>query len=293
MKSAEQILNEAYEKYKPSTVIALTSGGHDSMVATRFTTVWQNNKDCNYQVITLDTGLSSDGWRAWLTKVIFELGYNPYFGMWDNPDVGFDWYAENALKYGFGYTEYFHTNFYYRMLKERTIKKILKSYKKHRHDHIMFVSGVYREESIKRANVPEYQKIGSAIWVNPLCHWTKEDIDSYRIAYGLPNNPFYETTGGSGDCNCNWGQFTTLPEFYKHSPILGTMIGRLDKDVRKIHGFGWGERPSKSLIAENNGQLVLPGIEPLTTPNLCNGCSRSKPKLSNQLDDYMTDKIDW
>ena len=243
------------------------------------------------------TGLASDGWTEWISEQAYKLGYRDYFEIHDNPKVGFDWYAIDALKYGFGYTPAKHMTFYYRMLKERTISNVLREYKKHRYDNILFISGVYRDESIARANVPEVQKFGSAVWVNPLLYWTKEEVQCYRIDNSLPTNPFYNTTGGSGDCNCNWGQFISLPKFVEHSPILGNKLALLNADVRKIHGYGWGEKPSASLLAENRGQLTLPGIEPLITsplsPTLCAGCSSPKPKQKESIDNYMTDRIKW
>jgi 3'-phosphoadenosine 5'-phosphosulfate sulfotransferase (PAPS reductase)/FAD synthetase len=295
VKTSEQILEEAYQKYKPSHVIALTSWGHDSMVSTSNAYGWalHHEDDINFRVISLDTGLASDKWALWAKEAAWTIGYEKCFSIYDNPDVGFNWYAQDALKYGFGYTPSKHTNFYYRMLKERTIRKIVKHYKSSRHDHIMFVSGVYRAESLARANVPEYEKMGSSIWVNPLCYWTKAQIESYRVNHGFPDNPFYQSTGGSGDCNCNWGQFVSLAQFKYYNPVLGSKLETLSNEVKKIHGYGWGEKPSAGLLAENRGQLTLLGIEPLVTPNLCAGCTRPKQNESKAIDDYLTNVIDW
>lgn len=290
---AYDILNRALYQYKPSTIVLMTSWGHDSQVSTDIAYKWARYyaHSTNVVVVTLDTGVCADDYTAWC-KQQAQGRYSP-FVVWANPDVGFQWYADNATGYGFGYTKAFHSMFYYRMLKERTIAKILRHYKKHRYDRIMFVSGVYRAESIDRMNAPEVERHGAAVWVSPVVHWQKPQLEYYRQLHNLPDNPFYNTVGGSGDCLCNWGQFTSLDTMRKHSPKLGIKLAALSNHVTQLHGWGWGEAPSGGLLAERAGQLVLPGIEPLCAPDLCAGCNRSKPKQQEALDDYLTNNIQW
>jgi hypothetical protein len=241
-------------------------------------------------VVTLDTGVSADGYIEWC-KAQAMGRYSP-FVVWDNPDVGFEWYVNNAYEHGYGYTRQHHNTMYYRMLKERTIAKILRHYKKHRHDRVMFISGVYRAESMARRNLPETERHGAAVWVSPCVHWQKSDFIQYRATHELPDNPFYGTVGGSGDCQCNWGQFISLDELYTHSPRLALKLKAVDSLIVARHGWGYGQAPSAGLQAERAGQMVLPGIAPLA-PNLCEGCQRVKPQHNDALDDLIMQRFDW
>ena len=296
--NADHILKQAYQHYKPVAIVALSSLGHDSQASTQVASEffeWYAPK-IPFHVVTLDTGVSADGYIEWVQNVGHRLWDN--FHVWGNHDVGFQWYVDNAIDYGFGYTRQMHTEQYYRMLKERTIDKVKKHFKAlygiDRYSHIMFISGIYKAESVERQHTAtESRKIGSAVWVSPLLHWQKTDIAYYRQMRDLPDNPFYETVGGSGDCQCNWGNFIELNDLEKHSPVLALKLAILERAVMPLHKWGWNESPSKGLIAERNGQMVLPIIEPLCAPNLCDGCERPKQGESNALDDMTMQRFDW
>lgn len=290
---AYSILEKYVSQYKPTTIICLSSWGHDSQVSTRLVVDWSKKygHSLNVKVVTLDTGVAADGYTKWVKDQSKASRYN--FEIWDNPDVGFGWYQENALEHGFGHTRKHHTEFYYRMLKERTIRKVLQANKKHRHENVVFISGVYRAESSERSNTPEMTKIGSGVYINPLLYWSKEQILQYRIDHKLPTNPFYETVGGSGDCQCNWGPFIDLSTLEKHSPKLAKKISSINDEIVKKHGWGWGEKPSEGLKAERAGQMTLPMIEPLCSPNLCSGCERPKKHQSKYEEAVMLDRMEW
>jgi len=69
----------------------------------------------------------------------------------------------------------------YQRLKERCLrqarKKLVQNPRKQR---VIFLAGRRRNESARRANVPEMEREGSVIWVSPLVHWTKLDMNTYR-----------------------------------------------------------------------------------------------------------------
>lgn len=294
MKHIEQafdILTLADRIHRPNTIIALSSWGHDSQVSTEIAYQWakRRGRAMQFIVMTLDTGIAADGYIEWVQS----QDRYPRIEVWDNPEVGFEWYAKNAMEFGFGHTKAHHTNFYYRMLKERTIRQIIAHYKHSRDDRVMLVSGVFRQESPDRTDTPEIQRFGASVWVAPIVHWSKSQIATYRIANGLPDNPFYETVGGSGDCLCNWGLFNSLSEIEHSSPCLARKIAAINDEIKARHGWGWGEAPSNALKQENAGQLTLPGIEPLTTPFLCAGCKRQKPGHQLALDNVAMTKIEW
>ena len=222
--------------------------------------------------------MATDGWREYVTRVAKRENWT--HEIWDNPNP--DFYYENCREYGFPHTKQMHGTVIYRNLKERTLDAVRRAHKSGARDRCMLVSGMRREESAERANTPEWLEDGAGLWVSPLVDWTEVDVWEHRTALSFEPNPFYETVGGSGDCQCNWGQFVDLPTLEKYSPNLAAKIAPLHEYCLQVHGYGYGEKPSKGLLAERAGQMTLEGVEPIV--NLCATCSRAKPDASKALE---------
>jgi 3'-phosphoadenosine 5'-phosphosulfate sulfotransferase (PAPS reductase)/FAD synthetase len=293
IQQAHVILSAAYNEYKPRTVIALTSWGNDSQVSTHIAARWAREHlplTVNWRVATIHTGVAADGYVAWATEQARAAGYP--WAMWHpEPQNGWTWYAQDVIKHGFGYTPSAHS-LYYRILKERTLRRIRRAYRNLYGGRVMFVTGVFRDESSQRAAVPEYDRRGSEVWVNPLAYWRKADVTRYRIDNELPQNPFYKTTGGSGDCLCNWGQFVSFEDVQRGNPQLAAKLEPVHRECIAKHGWGYGERPSDGLLAERAGQMVLPTVEPLAGADLCAGCQRVKPGV-NEAAEYRIMQEEW
>lgn len=297
---AYDILQASFHAHKPVAIIVLYSGGYDSMVTAHLTHEWVQRFPPRlfvYRVISVDTHISADGWREFVSRTGAQFGEHE---IWDNPEP--EWYFKDSMNFGFPYTRQAHV-IQYRHNKERAIMSALKEYKTTRNSRVMFVTGVRRAESRARANAPEWDRRGSAVFCNPLINWTSEALAQHRYVHDLPINPFYDTVRGSGDCQCNWGGFITLPTLLKHSPRLGERIAALDAACRARHGWGWGERPSFGVLAERNGQLPLFAdvegnksiVQKLhgagSTPNLCADCERV---VTNQERDFVImQRMDW
>lgn len=275
-----RIVEEALHDWKPSVVLMLYSGGYDSLVTTHIAmqTMRALGKEHMTRVVSLDTHVSADGWREYVSGIGKSMQWN--HEIWDNPDPGF--YYHSVLEHGMPYTRQLHWQIMYRNLKERTLDKVRAHYKTHIRDRCILISGMRRAESIQREKTPEALPDGAALWVSPIVHWSNEQVYEYRVSHSFPVNPFYETTGGSGDCCCNWTCSIDLDVLKKHSPRLAARIEPVSNECIRKFGWGYGERPSKALIAERRGQMVLPGIEPVM--NLCAGCSRPKPDASQVLE---------
>lgn len=285
---AYRILDTALRTYKPSTVICLFSGGYDSMVTAHLTWRWLSlyGHSITRRVVAIDTLLSADGWHEYIRRCGRQIGTPVEF--WANPNP--DWYEEDTKRVGFPYTRAAH-GIQFIMLKERAINRCHQHYKKHWHDRVMFVTGIRRAESRQRANAPEVERRKTAVWVNPLLYWTDEQITAYRTQYEMPVNPFYDTVGGSGDCQCGWTGHIQIPALRVHAPVLAAKLQRIEDAVRPLHGYGWGERPSKTLKAMQAGQLTIPGFETIA-PNLCAGCS--KPAPDNDVLDFVSmQRMEW
>lgn len=226
------------------------------------------------QVWAIDTKLAADGWHDYVTNVARGQGWN--FQIYDNLK-GFAQFVEAVKFHGCPRSKEAHT-WAFQRLKERGFDAILMLNKKKRSDKVLFVSGVRRSESTDRQDADEIQRIGHSnkIFCSPIIDWSNEDCDYYRVEHNLPDNPFYNTVKGSGDCQCNWGNFITMRILQKYSPQLAAgNVGIIDHISRGIHGYGW----DGSIEGQEEFFKDYPGEAQLTSPFLCAGCSRAKHRV--------------
>lgn len=276
IEDARRILNEAIEMHNPSHIICLFSGGYDSMVATHL--VHSLAPPQPTMTYAIDTRLSADGWAAYVQGVADKMGWR--FDIYNN-EKGFREYADWVQRQGQPYSRRGHA-FAYNRLKDRAIAAMVRDHKVSRFDRVLFVSGIRRAESATRAKLESpHSRCGAGAFTNPLFNWSDEILLTYRIEHELPENPFYETVGGSGDCQCNWGGFIDLDTLQQHSPDLACgRVALLDKLSKENHGWGWGEKPSEYLLQRRRGQAELfeeyEDEGDSASPFLCAGCSRSK-----------------
>ena len=308
MNNPQQILTNAILKWQPKSLVSLFSGGYDSAVTTHLLHTLDTH-GLPIQVAAIDTQLAADGWREYVQTVADKQGWD--FKIYSS-EKAWQQFLTLVIHQGCPKSRKMHT-YVFQKLKERVIEAIhmaqklrLKleraeirassdrtldelSYKAKlllslsdgdiRGAKTLFVSGMRRAESAFRKEAQEVQRIGHSnrIFAAPIVHWSQEDCDIYRIENGLPDNPFYGTVKGSGDCQCNWGNFISLDTLRKFSPILaGGNVALIDKISRDLHGFGWD---SRDVVAQ--APLIPPEIEEvkLTTPFLCQGCSRAKIRV--------------
>lgn len=100
----------------------------------------------------------------------------------------------------------------YSRLKERRIEELLRQAKEghSRSATVLFLSGIRRGESKRRAKRESLTERGSAKFCNPLIDWTTEEIVSYRARFGLPQSDVAALLHRSGECNC--GAFARVEE---------------------------------------------------------------------------------
>jgi 3'-phosphoadenosine 5'-phosphosulfate sulfotransferase (PAPS reductase)/FAD synthetase len=150
-----------------------------------------------------------------------------------------------------------------------------------RQDRILLVTGVYADESQRRAPLRTrmpWNRDGSTLWVNPCLHWTSDNMDAYRESRDLrAENPVYATLGMSGECLC--GAFAKPHERQRIRACDRSMYDRICELERKAHshGYCWDyeEGPpervieAKQMLRKNdNDQVELD----LTGDQLCSNC---------------------
>ncbi len=287
IEQSDQIIQQAIDTWKPKAIISLYSGGYDSLVTTYLAHALRREQ---IHVYSINTKMSADGWTDYITQVA--AAYQWHFSIYDN-QAGFEewlqWVEINGCPI---YTEG-HKRTYNR-LKGRAIEAILKARKGHYYDKVLFLSGIRKAESREREKlkhpINRMGKNSNAIFANPLFYWSNDDVTHYRMIHELPTNPFYEAVGGSGDCQCNWGNFITLPKLRQHAPILADgNVALVDKISRQHHGYGWDEEPGAKLFdfsTLDEGQF--------TAPFLCSNCSRTKspaPGKTKAAEDVYMDRL--
>lgn len=273
LSEAQRIVESAISTYSEiqGNIIVLFSGGYDSMIVAHLC-----SRLCLPLPLTvraIGTQLAADGWEDYVHSVANRYGWN--FEIYQNVK-GFEQFVETVHELGCPRTKAMHT-FVFQKLKERGFDALHTANKRHGyvHDKTLFLSGMRRAESIERRRSEEVQRIGKSnkIFAAPIVDWSDEECNRYRSLHGLPTNPFYATVKGSGDCQCNWGNFITLGTLAQHSPRLSAgNVGLIDSISIDKHGFGWDGR--------SRDQLPLFEIDydedeaRLDSPFLCQNCSR-------------------
>jgi 3'-phosphoadenosine 5'-phosphosulfate sulfotransferase (PAPS reductase)/FAD synthetase len=93
----------------------------------------------------------------------------------------------------------------YNRLKERQLMALLRE-SKHGHPRtarVLFLSGIRRAESQRRAKRPSVNRPGgSMVFACPLIDWTGDDTREYRAEHAIPESPAAALLHRSGECNC-------------------------------------------------------------------------------------------
>jgi 3'-phosphoadenosine 5'-phosphosulfate sulfotransferase (PAPS reductase)/FAD synthetase len=173
-----------------------------------------------------------------------------------------DWYRSLVLSHGFPGPGHHYKMF--QRLKDRGIQEVRRTLvKKPREERVFYLAGRRRMESKRRANVVEFERIGSAVWVSPLVNWTKLDMNTYRLMAGdVPTNAVSDLLHMSGECLC--GSFAhpgELEEIEQWFPEVVAEIKSLEAEIadrsdiaeeRKHWGWGSAQKPSP---AQKVGQM--------------------------------------
>lgn len=255
IKESFSILDEAVETYCDNKVIvasyALYSGGNDS------TTMTHLFKDYVDAAVHVNTGIGIEKTRDFVRETCEKWGLPLIV---KEPPPG-STYRELVLDQGFpGPAMHFKM---YQRLKERGLMEVRRDkVKDPRNERVIFLAGRRRDESKRRKNVPSMQKTGSIIWVSPMVNWTKQDLNTYRQMFDVPQNPVSAILHMSGECLC--GAFAKpgeLEEIEFWFPDVAARIRSLEAEVRAAgheewkcswgHG-GRGEQPSEVGIMCSN-----------------------------------------
>jgi 3'-phosphoadenosine 5'-phosphosulfate sulfotransferase (PAPS reductase)/FAD synthetase len=218
---------------------ALLSGGDHSFVATHHA-VEQGGVD---EVIHIRTGIGVKECEEFVRDVCASQKFRWPLRVIEPPALG---YEDLVLKYGFPGPGMHYL--FYRMLKERAIRVLVREAKTRRLDEIALYSGVHQQESARRMGfVAPRVKVGSQIWLADLFNYNAIDFADYKRRYSLPTSPVKAKLGFSGECLC--GAFAQPNEIVKLETFFPDVANRIHELQRKAKAAGkhcvWGTRPVK------------------------------------------------
>ncbi|HEX5324408.1 MAG TPA: phosphoadenosine phosphosulfate reductase family protein [Capsulimonadaceae bacterium] len=267
-----EILLDAVERYQPTHIFGMFSGGRDSLVACHMASYLQGFSGCFHA----NTGIGIERTREYVRQTCRDYGW--HLVELHPPKT----YEEFVSEFGFPGPA-MHGMVYNR-LKERCVRDLVRIHKQNRHDNIMLVSGIRQQESRRRMGYDDpTQKRDSQIWVNPIFYWSRERRDLYIKSEGLPCNPVADALGMSGECLCGAfaGSKGELPESeLRRIAIIDSSvpkeIERLSR-IAKAHGkpCRWGYAPPRENERDIREALELEGQ---TFMPLCSSCHFNKEK---------------
>lgn len=223
------LISEAVDRYKPRAVVALFSGGDDSLTATTIA----SKHPAFTTAAHMNTGIGVEATREFVRETCKRMGW-PLREMRAKEDAGQD-YRRLVMERGFPGRGH-HQKMYDR-LKERPLRILIRSLKEKRRDKIMLVTGVRSMESVRRmGHVAPVQVEGVKLWVAPIHDWDKPACLAYLADQGMPRNPVSCEMHMSGECLC--GAFAhdgELEEWRFFRPEVAHEIDTLQEEVR-LHG---------------------------------------------------------
>ena len=157
----------------------------------------------------------------------------------------------------------------FQRLKERSLRQIRNELVANPHkQRVVFLAGRRRDESGRRAHVPELERDGSIVWRSPLVHRTATDLRTYRTLNDVPRNEVADLLHMSGECLC--GSFAApgerellafmFPEDFAAIAALEAEIADRDDIPAHRKRWGWGaaagaKRSERATRAHRSGPL--------------------------------------
>ncbi|MGZ4519976.1 MAG: phosphoadenosine phosphosulfate reductase domain-containing protein [Mycobacteriaceae bacterium] len=154
-------------------------------------------------------------------------------------------------------------------------------------ERVVFLAGRRRTESKRRANIPDCERRGSAVYVSPLVNWTKLDLNTYRLMMAregdpVPTNQAADLVHMSGECLCGCNATRGereevslwFPAPFEQIAELEAALADRDDIPEHRKRWGWGADPvAKAAEKEYQAQFKdAAEEEEADLPNLCSSC---------------------
>ncbi len=236
IESSARIVQSAIAEFQPTHIVSMVSGGRDSAAAEEIAAMMGLKVDL---ILHGRTGTGIPETTQHVTDYYGSRG--PDFAIADAGDA-YERYVMRKGFFGFGRTAH---NYAYHVLKadpfRASISRLIR--KGRRGVRVMLLNGARKSESEnRRLNLQPTRLDKGNLWVN-ICHdWTSGERDQFNEARAVPINPVAVQLCRSGECMCGtWQSAAERAEASILYPHWGAWLDGLEADVRKRHGFGWGE----------------------------------------------------
>lgn len=258
---SKEIYDKAVADFKPKATVLMLSGGDDSL------TTYHVARELGIKfdfVIHGNTRTGIQETTEFTRKIVSELKDN-----YLEADAG-DSYLRYLLRKGFFGVGISSHAISYHLLKQDHFERVVSANirKRQRNFPILFINGMRRDESENRKKrMTSPFKVNprrpNDIWLSLILDWSKYNLLDYLAGNSIERCPVAINLCRSGECMCGTmqskGDRIEASYFY---PEWGRNLYELEKKIKAIHGFGWGETMPK--------QKPAPPVE--TFQPMCTGC---------------------
>jgi 3'-phosphoadenosine 5'-phosphosulfate sulfotransferase (PAPS reductase)/FAD synthetase len=243
------VIDAAVAEHDPAHVVALFSGGHDSVTSTHIA----SQHPSFTAVVHVNTGIGIEETREYVRQVCHDQDW-PLLELKAPEGL----YEQRCRDHGMPGGPIQH-GIMYQLLKDDQIRQLVRDYKRFKGDRVGLVTGARSAESERRMRVhPEYiRRERAQLWINPILDWSKAEVDDYMQVVGLPRNPVVDKLHRSGECLCGAladpQELEWIAFWY---PDVAAHIRSLEQDCfqRKLP-YNWGTKTSTAFDAK---QPMLP-----------------------------------
>ena len=239
IEDSARIAREAIEQISPTHIVSMVSGGKDSAASHAVAQALGLKVDL---IIHGNTRCGIPQTSKWVER---QYGSGPVDFTVADAGTAYEDYALRKGFFGKGVSAH---AFAYRVLKAQPFRKTIshKIRQGKRGVRILLLNGARKDESEnRRKNLPVMRADPAApnnVWVNLIHNWTQVDRDQFLEQHQVPINPVAKALCRSGECMCGTMQSKAeRAEAAVLYPAWGNWLDGLEKEVRHLHGFGWGE----------------------------------------------------
>jgi 3'-phosphoadenosine 5'-phosphosulfate sulfotransferase (PAPS reductase)/FAD synthetase len=264
------------EKYRRRSLVhmnVLFSGGNDSTTLAHLFTVGPSSFQAT-AALHANTGIGIEATRQFVRDTCKQWNLPLIERKAPKPE---DWYENLVVDRGMpGPAQHWK---YFQRLKERALDaaRYDLGVANSRTKAALWIAGRRRAESARREDIPLSEYDGSVIWVSPLAHWTKLDLNTYRLMHEgteapVPRNEVADLLHMSGECLC--GAFAKPGELAHIGQFFPEVVAEIKALEDKVRAAGhpeelcrWGHSYTGTQLAEfKKGRLCssckAPGTEP-------------------------------
>jgi 3'-phosphoadenosine 5'-phosphosulfate sulfotransferase (PAPS reductase)/FAD synthetase len=237
LEQSREIVDKVMRKYEPYAIVAMVSGGKDSLCA------YMVARELGVPVTHIMHGVTGTGVLQTTQFVRDFAAAEDVIYLEADAGMAYEDYVRRKGFFGVGVQAH---GFSYRILKHqpffRTISGMIRQKRWYR--NVMLLNGARIAESVNRAKnmtVP-HRDDGGNIWTNIIHHWTRRERDWFLEDRGAVVNPVTTKLCRSGECLCGTMQNQAIrEEVGYYFPEWGNWIDSLEREVKEKFGWGWGE----------------------------------------------------